>query len=256
LSHSGPEFSLLLAAHGERGEAGGEEGANASVFRLADELRARGVAAEVRCGFIKGQPTVGDALTPFAAPEIVVYPLFLADGYFTRARLPELIGAADVACPVTVLPPLGVDPALPGVVMERANRIGEARELAAAETWLVLVAHGSARHASSRRAADDLARGIAGRGRFAGVTAAFLEEAPLVDDVLRTVPGPALVAGLFAGEGLHGREDLDRLIAGADRTDLVPVGNVGAWPEVADLVAAAVLRYAPDAVNGDLIGAS
>jgi sirohydrochlorin cobaltochelatase len=252
LSRIGSEIGLLLAAHGERGEAGAGEGANASVIRLADELRARGIVAEVRCGFIKGAPTIRDALAAFTTPDIVVYPLFLAEGFFTRVRLPELIGAADAARPVTILPPLGADPALVGLVMERAIRMGEARGYAAADTWLVLVAHGSATHTSSRRAADHLARRIAMRWRFAGVTAAFLEEVPLIDDVLRTVPGPAVVAGLFAGEGLHGREDLGRLIAAADRSDLAPIGNVGTWPELADIVTAALRDVAPATALSDV----
>ncbi len=247
MTRNGAEIGVLLAAHGERGEAAEGERANASVVRLAAELSALGVAAEVRCGFMKGEPTIRDALRAFTTPEIVVYPLFLAEGYFTRVRLPELIGAAEVAQPVTMLPPLGVDPALAGLVLERAVRVAAARGFAAAETWLVLVAHGSANHASSRRAADHLARRIAMRWRFAGVTAAFLEEVPRIEDVLRAVPGPAVVAGLFAGEGLHGREDLGRLIAAADRTDLVPIGNVGTWPELADFVAAALRDGAPAA---------
>ena len=48
------------------------------------------------------------------------------------------------------------------------------------------------------------------------------------------------MVGLFAGEGLHGREDVARLMAVLQRRDIAFAGNVGAWPEIVDIVAAAI----------------
>jgi len=42
----------------------------------------------------------------FHAAEIVVCPLFLADGYFTRVRIPQLLGATDRT--FRILPPIGL----------------------------------------------------------------------------------------------------------------------------------------------------
>jgi hypothetical protein len=49
-----------------------------------------------------------------------------------------------------------------------------------------------------------------------------------------------IVVGLFAAEGLHGAEDAATLVAQLGRNDVTFVGNVGTWPEIADLIAAAV----------------
>jgi sirohydrochlorin cobaltochelatase len=242
LTGPGREIGLLLAAHGER-----REGAtNQSVELLAAELRARGIVAEVRVGFVKGVPTIPDAMGAFSSAEVLVYPLFLADGHFTRVRLPELIGASPAREWVRTLPPLGVDPALAGVVAEKAVHACHSAGYEPKGTWLALIAHGSAIHAASRCAADELAARIGASHRFAGLASAFLEEGPPVAETLRSVPGPVVVVGLFAGEGLHGREDIGRFIDASQRSDVISAGNVGTWPEVADLAAAAIAGAGQD----------
>ena len=103
--------ALLLAAHGERSSGA----ANAGVAQLAATLHGRAVAPEVAIGFIKGEPTITESVRALHADEIVVYPLFLSDGYFTRARLPEMLNEAmraDRPRRIRMLPPLGLDPAL------------------------------------------------------------------------------------------------------------------------------------------------
>jgi len=80
-------FGLLLAAHGERRT----DADNAGMARLTRSLADKGVAAEIGFGFIKGSPAVDDAIATLLSSDIVVYPLFLSDGYFTRVALPRLV---------------------------------------------------------------------------------------------------------------------------------------------------------------------
>lgn len=229
-------FGLLLAAHGERGGVAD----NASVTALAAELARREVAAEVRCGFINGTPTIVEALQAFAATEIAIYPLFMSDGYFTRVRLAGLVEESRrclPGCRLAVLPPLGLDPALAELIAEKASRAsdhigGEAR------ASVVLLAHGSLKDGASREAARALQRRIGGMDRFASVTCAFLEEPPALRECISALRGPVAVVGLFTGDGLHGGQDVPRLIGELARPDVIFVGNVGAWPEIADVVAA------------------
>lgn len=230
------DAGLLLAAHGER--AAGAD--NRGVESLARALRARGVAAEVRCGFIKGTPTLAEAVREFAAARILVLPLFLADGYFSRVRLPQLLDPAETGRSVEILPPIGLHPALAGLVARKADAACAAAGTDPARTTLVLVAHGSTRDDASRRATEALAARIAAQGRFAEVRSAFLEEPPDPAGLLAAARGPVAVVGLFIGEGLHGREDVGRLVAGAGRADVVTVGNLGTWPDFVDAVARAV----------------
>lgn len=61
-----------------------------------------------------------------------------------------------------------------------------------------LVTHDSASRLATLRLADLLDKA----GLFAGVDQCFLEEVPFVDERIATVQGPAIVVGLFAGEGM------------------------------------------------------
>ena len=233
LDHCG----VLLAAHGERG--GGAD--NASVERLAAALSGRNVAAEVGCGFIKGTPTISQAVRAFTASRLIVYPMFFSDGYFTGVRLPQLLADAGRAdANLTILPPLGLDPGLAALVAAKVTQATREHGLTDSQAAVVLLAHGATSNAASRRATERLAQRLRARAQFFAVACAFLEEAPTLDAVIERLPGPAVVVGLFAGEGLHGAEDVRRLIAGLGRPDVAFAGNVGTWEQTADLVAAAI----------------
>jgi sirohydrochlorin cobaltochelatase len=228
---------VLLAAHGERG--GGAD--NGGVMALADELRRRDISAEIGCGFIKGSPTISEAVFAFTTPQIVVYPLFLSDGYFTRIRLPQLLAeAASHGRDITMLPPLGLDSSLPKLIGARASAAVRASGYQDRHVSVICLAHGSSKDTASHDAAERLAQALRASKRFAAVYCAFLEEPPGFEDVIAGLPGPVVVVGLFAGEGMHGAEDLPRLMAAVPDRACVFAGNVGTWPEIADVIAAAV----------------
>lgn len=233
LDHCG----ALLAAHGERG--GGAD--NSSVERLAAGLSRQGL--EVHFGFIKGTPTIAEAMRACTAPRLLVYPLFLADGFFTHIRLPQLIaeaGPPHSGRVIEILPPLGLDPGLASLVATKASEAARTGGCPEHQVTIVLLAHGSTNDAASHRAADALARELRAPNRFRAVACAFLEEPPALKDAVARAPGPIVVVGLFAGEGLHGHEDVARLMAGLRRRDIAFAGNVGTWPEIVDIVAAAI----------------
>jgi sirohydrochlorin ferrochelatase len=139
-----------------------------------------------------------------------------------------------------MLPPLGLDPGLAALVAAKAAQATRENGLTDRRAAVVLLAHGATSNAASRRATERLAEQLRARTQFSAVACAFLEEAPTLDAAIERLPGPAVVVGLFAGEGLHGAEDVRRLIAGLGRPDVVFAGNVGTWQETADLVAAAI----------------
>jgi sirohydrochlorin ferrochelatase len=234
---------LLLLAHGERLQGADNGGA----FRLKADLTARGIAAEIRLGFINGAPTLAEALNEFEAPRILVYPLLMSAGYFARKGLRELGEAQTVAGrkrTVDILPILGLDPALADIVAARASAAIQPLGVTPAEAILVLMAHGSARDSASQVATDTLAARIGRLGLFADVRAAYLEQAPSLAETLSSSRAPAVVVGLFAGEGLHGGTDVVRIIAEAGRSDIAFAGNAGSWPEIAEIVVCAVERRA------------
>jgi sirohydrochlorin cobaltochelatase len=231
----------MLAAHGERRASAD----NAGVARLAENLAAAGVAEEVGFGFIKGTPSVDEAIRALSSCHVVVYPLFLADGYFTRVVLPRLVLGAihqDAARTITILPPLGLEPALADLIADEAALAANTHAISPEEITVVLLAHGSTDDKASRISAERLAERVRQRPCFRETRIALLEEAASLAEAIADVHGPTIVVGLFAGEGMHGAEDAKRLIAELGRDDVVLVGPVGTFAGVDAIIAAAVTR--------------
>jgi sirohydrochlorin ferrochelatase len=236
-----PGTSVLVVAHGERGGAA----INETVVRLAQGLAARHVANEVGCGFIKGHPTVCEALEALRSPEVLIYPLLLSDGYFASIVLPRLLREATSdrsSRLLRVLPAMGLDPGLSELVVAQASALAVARGLDLRQTTLLLLAHGSPRDPASERATKSVARAASRLARFASVHAAFLDQRPTLVDVAMATRGPAVIVGLFAGEGRHGADDVRKLMAALRRNDLFFAGNVVSFPWIANLVAAGIAR--------------
>lgn len=232
---------LLLLAHGERLDGQSNDG----VTRLAADLAGRKLADETCVGFLSGTPPIAQALPTLTARRILAYPLFMADGHFlriaTRALL-EAAGAEEPARAVTILPPLGAEPALADLVAAKAEAAARAQGLAPARTTLILVAHGSKRYDASRLATEAVADRLRTGARFAAVANAYLEEPPALGEALASHPGPAVVVGMFVGHGLHARIDLPRLLASLPDRRLAFAGHAGGWREIADVVANGLQR--------------
>lgn len=229
----GAQLALLIAAHGEKQPDAGNEG----VQRIARALAKQGLVGEVTVGFINGRPAIGEALGAVAARRIIVYPLFAASGYFTRDRLVQLIDEAGTHDQrIEILPPLGLDPGLPDLVIGRLAQFAREQRFAAETCAAVLLAHGSRRNPASREATEALAQEMAGRAVFRDVRVAFLEERPFLDEAMRSLEGPAVVMGMFSGEGLHGARDAPRLVAELGRADIVYAGVIGNAAGIAEVI--------------------
>lgn len=236
---SGASTALLLAAHGERTREAG----NDSVMRVADSIRVHRIVSQVAVGFINGTPTIADALKELSAAEVIVYPLFASNGYFTRDRLVQLIDEANAERrSIHILPPLGLDPGLTALVADGINQAAVEGGFAPGALTAVLLAHGSRRNPASREATESMARELAARAMFKAVSVAFLEERPFLDEAMQSIEGPAVVMGMFSGEGLHGARDAPRLIAQLERPDVSYAGIIGNLPGVEAVVRNSVLE--------------
>lgn len=108
---------------------------------------------------------------------------------------------------------------------------------------VLLVAHGSKHDSASRHATLRLAGLLEKTGLFAGVDQCFLEEVPFVDDRVAELEGPAIVVGLFAGEGMHGAVDLPGAVRNSGRTDIVLAAPLARVPDLPDLVRGDLDRF-------------
>jgi sirohydrochlorin ferrochelatase len=196
---------LLAVGHGSRVPA------SAEMLRiLVDAVAAREPTIEVRLGFIElSAPLLRDVLPGLIDP--VVVPLLLSRGTHTARDLP-----ADAA------PPLGPDPVLTDVLLDRIAEAG-----IPATTPLVLAATGSA----TPEGKDDVRRQAAMLAERwpPGVTAAFVTAArPTVGQAMSSIRATsgreAAVVSYFLAPGL---------LPGSAHATTRPIGD---HPAVADLV--------------------
>lgn len=233
------EIAVVLVAHGERGG----DFSNGALHAHAEAVRASGGFAAVSSGVLNGTPTFEEALAlaaHSAARHILVYPFFMADGYFSRQVVPRRIRAAGLDARCRVLQPLGLDPGLPELILAEALATAAGAGLDPAASRLLLVGHGSKGARASIRATEEVAARVAIGGRFQSVETAFLEEPPFLDDMLVGRRPPTVVVGFFSGDGLHAAEDVPEAIA-AMAANAVYTGAIGSKPGIDNLIVAAVL---------------
>ncbi len=82
------DAALVLAAHGSTLNADSA----APAWQHAEELRRRGVFAEVHETFWKQEPYYAQVLRGVFAPRVFVVPLFISEGYFTQEVVPRELG--------------------------------------------------------------------------------------------------------------------------------------------------------------------
>ncbi len=230
-------LAVVLASHGDRGGAS----PNAALKAQADAVRAL-TGLSVTTGVLKGKPTVEQALAEAVASgtaHIAVYPLFMADGYFVQKVLGERIRLAGIVPEPTLLAPLGLDPALPDLLIREAVVAAEKEGFEPSASRLLIASHGSRLGPASATATRKAAARAALARRFASVTTAFLEEEPFLEDALRANTTPTVVAGFFFGDGMHAGEDVPDIIADT-RANAIYTGAIGNSPAVAPLIAAAL----------------
>ena len=227
--------AVVLAAHGDRG--GGFT--NSALLAHRDALRSAGRFACVSAGVLKGDPDLESALaeaTTSGASSIAVYPFFMADGFFVRKRLTDRLNEAQLKLPWHMLPPLGIDPDLPGLMIAHACACAASSGIKPPASSLLIVGHGSKFGPASAEATRAAAARVESEGVFAAITTAFLEEPPSIQDALRKMSGPIIVSGFFSGDGMHAGDDVPDAIAESG-VSAIYAGPIGGQRSVSELIA-------------------
>lgn len=235
--------AAVLAGHGDRG--GGAP--NQTLLNLAAALRDTALSdlASLDCvtaGVLKGEPSLEEALAAAAASsagEILVYPLFMAEGYFTAQVLPTRVRETGLEARCRLLSPLGLDAAVPELMGRDAAAAAREAGLVARSARLLVAGHGSKFGPASAEATRAAAARIAETDTFASVAVAFLEEAPFLADELAGGRPPTIVSGFFFGDGLHAGEDVPAAIR-ASGSRAIYAGSAGTSPGLARVIAAAL----------------
>lgn len=204
-----PDSALLIVGHGST------ENPDSSTpyFEHADEIRSRGLFAEVHCCFWKEEPSMREALYMIDAPEVYVVPDFISEGYFTQEVIPrelELDGPTTVVHGKTIhyCLPVGIHPTMTTLIRQRAKEV--APEAKPEQTTLIITGHGTGLNSNSTKAIKDQVELIAqSDAGYAHVTDAYMEEQPFIAkwDELGNTPN-VIVVPFFIADGLHSYQDI------------------------------------------------
>lgn len=233
--------ALVLVGHGSHLNAN----SSAPLLALAAEMRRRGGFDEVRTGFWKEEPSLSRCLDGCSAEEIVVVPVFISHGYFTRTVIPREMRLSGPLTErggqqIAYTAPVGADPALAAVIVERAREVG-----ATSRDAIAVLGHGTRRDSESERNIYAMAERVKATGEFAEAGAVFLDQEPNMRDLLALFnTETVVVVPFFIADGWHVGQSIpaDLALEGEEtRRDGRTVRYsrpVGTHPAMADIVAA------------------
>ncbi|MFV0515355.1 MAG: sirohydrochlorin chelatase [Jhaorihella sp.] len=140
----------------------------------------------------------------------VIYPFFMAGGWFVTQALPRRLGDRRFR----IASPLGLEPGLPDIAA-RAIRAEEQRRGGRRDRVLVLAAHGSGRGTAAADAALGFAGRLAPMLADMRIVTGFVEQTPGIAEVAAGAGADALCLPFFAFPGDHVRRDIPHALARA-----------------------------------------
>lgn len=175
----------------------------------------------------------------------VIYPLFMADGWFVRTALIKRISGASLDTVVAVMPPFGLDAALPGIVARNISDTLATTFEANTNASLLIAAHGSAHGTAPAKSALLFAERLREEMPNTPIEVGFIEQAPDLGEVAAQVSGPSICLPFFAMPGEHVRLDVPAALkqGGYDSPVLPPVSQLqGAAKVIANALSRALNR--------------
>jgi hydroxymethylbilane synthase len=232
------DLDIILAAHG----AGDSSPANALVQACARQLEVTAVGARVTAAFLRGEPAYTAALVGADRPNRIIVPFFTSDGYYAERLRCEAARASVSGTETNVLAPVGTHQAFIQALAGRAAYAIVQHDFAPAGTIVVVVGHGTTRHAGSGAAAQAVADAVAQRGVTAH--AAYLDQYPTIEDVIGRTPPDVnfVIVPFLLGGGDHAANDVPaRVNAIAERRGVPPsrvvfLEPMGGLPALSELL--------------------
>ncbi len=218
MSESLHKSALLLLGHGSTLNAD----SSAPTYQHAEEIRRRGIFAEVHVAFWKEEPNFRQALRQTNCTTVYAVPNFISSGYFTEQVIPRELGLSG---PVTRLghqdifycAPVGLDPSMTEALLRRAEQVVIASNEKIADpsksACLFICGHGTSFNDNSTKIIHEQAAIIRARGLYADCQAVLMEQTPFVKDWRTLTDCPdVIVVPFFISDGLHSYEDIPVLL--------------------------------------------
>lgn len=228
--------SALLVAHGYPSQPAPPE---AFMQRLGAAVGAHLPGWQLRGATLAAPGALEQALQGLDAP--LIYPFFMAEGWFTKTVLPQSLAQAGRAG-LRQLPAFGSDPGLGALIAGQVQAACAAQGWRVQESALLLAAHGSQRARASALGAQAMAAQLAQLLALRDIRCGFVEEALFLADAARGM-GQAVCLPFFALAASHVLEDIPAAMAEAGFAGPI-LPPIGAAPAVPALIAAALLRGA------------
>ncbi|WP_149587976.1 sirohydrochlorin chelatase [Tabrizicola flagellatus] len=216
----------VIVAHGQPSDP---RPAGAALEALAARVEALSPGWSVGAATLAEEGAIARAVA--GRPGGVVFPMFMAGGWFTRVQIPQRLSAAG-AGDWTVLEPFGCDPLVHDLCVTLVREAGADQ--------VILAAHGSFKSS----APSDIALHVAGRiaaETGADVAAGFIDQEPQLASLIGR---GGVCLPFFAAEGGHVSEDIPAALAEARFTGRI-LPPVGLDARVPGIIAAAIVRGEP-----------
>ncbi|MGR3636270.1 MAG: sirohydrochlorin chelatase [Shimia sp.] len=160
--------------------------------------------------------------------DAVVFPMFMADGWFVGRVLPRRLKGHNLR----ILPPLGFHAELPPLAAALIQDHLSAQDWAESETHLLLAGHGSAKGDKAALSTRNFAGSLAELLPEIDIVQGLIEESPFIFDAARDLGDRAMCLPFFALEGGHCKFDIPQALDAAGFTGLrlPPLGHAAALP--------------------------
>lgn len=218
--------TALIVAHGQPSDPATAE---AVLKRLAAQVSCRLPDWKIDSATMAAKGALQNAT--LRHPTAAIYPLFMADGWFTGTALPERLIARDQN---DLLPPLGMDPRLPAIALEVLTRQLAVQGWQMSETRLIVAAHGGRNSQNPARAARKFTDAINDISNFADVRLGFVEGEPELPNIAVNAGKSTICLPFFASNGLHVRHDIPAALktAGFEGVLLDAIGHAAQIPDL------------------------
>ncbi|QFT70923.1 hypothetical protein FIU93_29320 (plasmid) [Labrenzia sp. THAF35] len=224
-------IEAILVSHGQPSHP---QAGEAYLRALAQQVREFLPGWSIRSATLAAPGALERALG-LAGPEPLVFPVFMAEGWFTQTALTGRLKGTGAR----QLPALGIHPELPRLTAHFLEMTAERTHWNASGYELLLAAHGSATCRSTAQSTVRFAAGLAEWLPERPIRLGFLEEAPFLEQTATSCGMRTVLFPLFAGNGHHVTQDIPEALdkAGFEGLRLAPLIEA---PFVPKLIACAL----------------
>ena len=205
LLHTG----ILLVAHGTRVSSCIDD----ILAHHAQKLQETGRFADVAFGTHQGDANIPDALAALGGDRVLVVPVILSKGYFYKKVIPAYLHSGVGGRDIILLDSIGNTEAMHDVVTSMIATTATNHKLADDGFDILVVAHGGKKSTTAGDQAYAIADVLAARHPSAQVSTCFIEQPPLIEDILKSAQHrPTIALNYFIGSDTgHGHEIVEAI---------------------------------------------